>query len=43
MKNSNMANIEELELNEMMNVRGGAGDDNIKTDDGRDGDVIIWQ
>jgi hypothetical protein len=40
MKNLNETNMEELNLNEMINVRGG---DDTKTDDGIGGDVVVWE
>lgn len=38
----NLNDIEVLKLNEMINARGG-DDDQAPIDDGRDGDVIIWE
>jgi len=42
MKNLNETNIEMLNLNEMLKVRGG-GEDGDEYNDGRDGDCLIWQ
>jgi len=42
MKNLNETNTEMLNLNEMLNVRGG-GEDGEEFIDGDDGDAIIWE